>query len=129
MQTFAPYATKDLFMKARTTRTMSKWVTFGTALFLACAALGADLYVATNGADTNPGTRAKPFGTFERARDAARQLRRTAPTSAVTIWIRAGDFLRTNTLELTAADSASAPTIWSAYQQEKVRWLGGPILT
>lgn len=129
MQTFAPYATKDLFMKAKTTLKMSQGLAFCATLCLACTAKGADLYVATNGADTNPGTRSKPFATFERARDAARQLRRTVLTSPINVWVRGGDYLRTNALELTAADSGPSPTTWSAYQHEKVRWLGGRILT
>jgi len=48
-------------------------VAFGV-LTAACAATGAaaDLYIATDGSDGNPGTEARPFATLERARDAVR---------------------------------------------------------
>ena len=39
------------------------------------AAWGEDLFVATSGSDTNPGTEMKPFATLERARDAIRAVK------------------------------------------------------
>jgi hypothetical protein len=41
-------------------------------LFLAQAVTAAGSHVATNGNDANPGTKAKPFATLKRARDAIR---------------------------------------------------------
>ena len=79
------------------------------ALFLAQPGAAVEFCVGANGSDANPGTRAKPFATLERARDAVRQLRQDGkPTkSGVTIWLRGGDYLRTNALELTCADSGT----------------------
>ncbi len=37
------------------------------------------LHVAPGGADANPGTRAKPFATLERARDEVRALKKAGP--------------------------------------------------
>ena len=37
----------------------------------------ADFYVAVDGDDKNPGTLEKPFATFEKARDAVRELKKT----------------------------------------------------
>ncbi len=95
--------------------------------------VSADWHVAPAGSDTNPGSKAKPFATLERARDAVRELKREGrlPNHGLTIWIRGGDYVRTNTLELTSADSgeASAPIVWRAYRDERVRLLGGRTLT
>ncbi len=101
-------------------------------MFLAVTA-AADLYVAPTGSDANPGTKSKPFATLERARDAVRI--RLATQSAfheqITVWLRAGDYFRTNAFELTAADSGSAkrPVTWRAYKDERARLLGGRVLT
>ena len=68
---------------------------------LALPAPAAQLYVAPNGSDTNPGTRARPFATLERARDEARRLKQDGklPKGGLTIWLRGGDYLRTNALQ------------------------------
>jgi len=42
---------------------------------LACrAVIAADLHIALNGADTNPGTKEKPLASLAAARDAIRKL-------------------------------------------------------
>jgi len=80
-----------------------------TALLFALPTLAVDLFVSPVGRDTNPGTRAKPFATLERARDEIRRFTRAGnlPKGGVTVWLRGGDYLRANTLELTAADSGT----------------------
>jgi hypothetical protein len=94
--------------------------------------VGAQVYVSPIGADTNPGTISKPFATLERARDTVRELRRTGklPNEGLTIWLRGGDYLRTNALELGAADSgtASRPIVWRSVRGEHARLLGGRVL-
>ena len=91
------------------------------------------LYVAPNGSDSNPGTRSKPFATLERARDEARQFYQQArlPKTGLTIWLRGGDYIRTNAFELSSIDSgrAEAPVTWRACPGERVRLLGGRKLT
>jgi hypothetical protein len=103
------------------------------ALWLAPAALAAEFWVATNGVDSNPGTRSKPFATLERAREAVRLLKRDARLSRgeVKIYLRGGDYFRTNAFELTTADSgtAQAPIIWRVWTDERVRLVGGRSLT
>jgi len=93
----------------------------------------ADLFVAPGGSDANPGSKAKPFATLERARDAVRELKSGGkiPKDGLTVWLRGGDYLRTNAFELSAADSGSpnAPIVWRAYADEFVRLLGGRRLT
>src|ERR1041385_2310347 len=102
-------------------------------LLFAGPGLALEFWVAPNGNDTNTGTRAKPFASLERARDAARTHKASQGIlrEKVTIWLRGGDYFRTNALELTAADSGGpgSPVIWRAYRDEPVRLLGGRILT
>jgi hypothetical protein len=106
--------------------------TLGVALGAALSAC-ADYYVAPSGSDDNPGAKSKPFTTLERARDAARVLKRQnkMPRHGLTIWLRGGDYVRTNALELSKEDSGTpdAPIVWRAYQNEAVRLLGGRQLT
>ncbi|MBU4459441.1 MAG: hypothetical protein KJ579_02645, partial [Verrucomicrobia bacterium] len=67
-------------------------------------------HVSLGGNDANPGTNeAAPFATLERARDAIRDLKRTAglPAGGVTVWIRGGAYARTNTFEVTGPDSGA----------------------
>ncbi|MCX6923890.1 MAG: right-handed parallel beta-helix repeat-containing protein, partial [Verrucomicrobia bacterium] len=89
----------------------------------------AELFVSPIGSDTNAGTRAKPFATLERARDEARRLRKDEqpPRGSLTVWLGGGDYLRTNALELTAADSGTpeAPVTWRSQEGETVRLIGG----
>lgn len=99
------------------------------AVTLAAAVSGyADFYVSPTGSDANPGTKSKPFGTLERAREAVRTRNASGP---VTVWLRGGDYSRANALELSAADSgtATSPVVWSAFDNERVRLLAGRILT
>ncbi len=104
------------------------------SLFLASLSPArADFFIAPSGADANAGTKSKPFATLEGARDTIRAgiARGTGKRKPITIWLRGGDYLRTKAFELTAADSgtAAAPITWRAYQNERVRLLGGRALT
>jgi hypothetical protein len=102
---------------------------FVVALLVAHRGSALDFYVATSGSDTNPGSAARPFATLERARAAVREFRQGS--AGITVFLRGGDYYRTNALELTAADSGTpgAPIVWQAAKGEKVRLLGGRSLT
>ena len=100
----------------------------------------ADFYVATDGDDANPGTKAKPFATLERARDAVRQaiIQNPKPSprdlrskSKIEVVVRAGTYELTQTFKLAAEDSGSekAPVIYRAYPKEKVLLIGGKRIT
>lgn len=104
------------------------WVTLALLVVSASESF-ADFYVSPKGSDHAPGTRARPFASLERARDAVR-LKRASSQGPITVWLRGGDYLRTNALELSLADSgtAAAPVTWSAYRDEPVRLLGGKVL-
>jgi hypothetical protein len=93
----------------------------------ACSA--AELFVSPQGVDSQPGTKQRPFGTLERARDRARELRKEGKASRETIiiWLRKGDYLRSSALELTEVDSgrAGTPTVWRSWGDGRARLLGG----
>ena len=91
------------------------------------AAVASELYVASDGADGNPGTKAKPFATLERARDAIRALKKGGlPRGGVTVWIRGGVHYRDRTFQLGKEDSGTetSPVVYRAYRNERV-WLSG----
>jgi hypothetical protein len=101
-----------------------------TALPARCAA--ANFYVSLTGNDTNPGTKTKPFGTLERAREQIRKLKANGPLKEpATVFVRAGQYRIRATLQLTAEDSGTErfPVTWQAMRGEEVRFMGGVRLT
>ncbi|MBI5767906.1 MAG: right-handed parallel beta-helix repeat-containing protein [Verrucomicrobia bacterium] len=103
----------------------------GLALTLSTLpAPAADYFVAPNGADTNPGTLARPFATLERARDAIRARKTASPAAAaepVTVHLRAGRYSLARPVQFEARDSgtASAPVVWRGYRDERPLIVGG----
>lgn len=91
-----------------------------------------EFFVAPAGRDTNPGSRAAPFASLEKARDALRVLRheKGVPDGGATVWLRGGDYPRTNTFELTTEDSGTpaSPVSYRAWPGESVRIHGGQAL-
>ena len=89
-----------------------------TAVLLPLASIrAADLFVAPDGRDDNPGTIAQPLKTFEAARDAARKL-----PGPKTVFVRGGTYELEHTLTLEAKDSG---VTWRAYENEKPIVVGG----
>jgi hypothetical protein len=82
-------------------------------------------YVAPDGIYANPGTEAAPT-TLEGARDKIRALG-SLPMDGVTIYLRGGIYERTETFELTSADSSDSahPVTYRAYPGEAPRISGG----
>ncbi|MDD4016811.1 MAG: right-handed parallel beta-helix repeat-containing protein [Kiritimatiellae bacterium] len=108
------------------------------AVFAACAAGGvgaapAVFFVSPGGADDNPGTLEKPFATLEKARDAVRSLKRGGglPEGGATVWLRGGEYARTEPLMLTPEDSGAEgkPVVFAAYGAEKPVVFGGRRIT
>lgn len=105
-----------------------RWLALG--VWVVCgAAASADFFVGPRGNDTNAGTAQAPFATFERARTAVRQLKSEGRIAegGLTVWLLAGDHVRTATFELGRDDSGtdSAPIQWRAQAGAEVRILGG----
>ena len=104
------------------------------ATFLACglaialaglpASAETAFYVATNGSDANPGTRGRPFRTFERAREA---VRGAGQTKARKVIVRGGVYEFSASFALGPQDSGTPkhPVIWEAAKGENVRLEGG----
>ena len=97
-----------------------------TVLFagIALPIMAAELYVAPNGSDANPGTADQPFATLEKARDAARGFRIQNPESRIqnAVILAAGTYRLTKTLELNEKDSG---TVFRAAPGAEVRLSGG----
>jgi len=87
------------------------------SLILASGTYAADLFVAPNGNDDNPGTFTQPLKTLE----AARKL-----PGAKTIFVRGGLYELERTLKLDAKDSG---VTWRAYKNEKPVIIGGRQIT
>ncbi len=92
----------------------------------------AELFVATDGSDANPGTQAEPFATFERARDALRTKRQAGelPAEGATVWLRGGIYARERSFELAEQDSGTeqGPIVYRAFGDEQPRISGGRVL-
>ena len=104
----------------------------GIAVGLCNGARAADVYVAPDGDDGNPGTKTKPFATLERARDAVREMKKDGPPKGgVTVHMRGGTYRRRAVFDLTAADSgpAEAPAVYRAEPGEAVVLSGGVRVT
>jgi len=98
------------------------------ALLQALAVLhAAEFWVAPTGDDRAPGTRARPFATLERARDAVRAL---PSRGGARVWLRGGIYPRTRAFELDARDSGQpgAPVVYAAWGAEKPRLVGGRVI-
>ena len=67
-----------------------------------------------------------PFATLEKAREAVRSEKKSGE-SAITVYIRAGEYEIPSTLQFGADDSGTkkSPVIWKAYPGEKVSVIGG----
>ena len=75
-------------------------------LIIARVASAADLYVAPNGNDADPGTEARPFATLDRARQAVRQLNRNRSGDLV-VALRGGTYRVGRTVVFQEGDSGT----------------------
>ena len=98
-------------------------------VFMAGALAGpVEFHVATNGRDTNPGTKQAPFATIVRARDAVRELKAAGPLAGlVNVSIHGGTYFLDETLSFDSRDAgtASCPITYRAVPGEKPELCGG----
>lgn len=89
------------------------------------------LYVSPVGKDTNKGTLQDPFKTLERARDEARNRKKTGRAKVSSICLRGGVYRFTSPFVLTAEDSGQkgSPIVYTSYKDEKVMFSGSRLLT
>ena len=99
-------------------------VVFFLWLAAAVGVPAAEIFVAADGDDANPGTLAKPVATLRRAQEVARK---SAGREAVTVSVREGIYYLPETLVFTAEDSGTkdAPVVYQAYQKERAVLSGG----
>ncbi len=90
-----------------------------TIMPLSFAASG-EIYVSPDGNDAAAGTFENPLRTLEAARDKARTM-----PEGVTIYLREGNYLIEDTLQLSSNDSGN---VWKAYNDEEVHFQGGNII-
>lgn len=91
------------------------------------AMISSTFYVSPSGNDTDPGTLEKPFATPARALLAARG---SAGKTPVSIELRGGAYMLSETLKFTSADSGTpdAPVIWRSYEGETAVISGGRVV-
>jgi len=89
----------------------------------------ADIYVAVDGDNSNPGTLDKPIATFEKAVELVRELKKTA-TDEIKVAFKAGNYGRT-TVTLTEEDSGTeaVPITYCAYGDGEVIFQNGITIT
>ncbi len=113
---------------------------FGAALLLALVLLPAcgprargpaaagprEFYVSTTGNDRDPGTKAAPFATLARAREAVRAAKQGG-TGRLAVRVRGGTYYLDRTLVLGPEDSGSneMPVVYAAFPGERVTLSGG----
>ena len=87
----------------------------------------ADVYVAVDGDDANPGTLDKPIRTFEKALELVRGLKATKTTGGIKVAFKAGEYGGLNNVTFTAEDTGSAecPITYCAYGDGPVSFDGG----
>ena len=94
---------------------------------------GAELFVAPDGKDADPGSRERPLATLEGARNTIRELKRSGklPRGGVTVYLRGGEYPRRETFRLSAEDSGTAdsPIVYRAAPGETARLNAGVRLT
>ncbi len=105
------------------------------AIFVLCfsaSVFSANFFVAPEGNDANPGTRAKPFGSLGRAQQAVRGERKAHPEEAVRVNFGKGVYQLGETLRFTAEDSgasAERPVRYAAEEADGAVISGGKSIT
>lgn len=109
------------------------WVWVKVAMFAvtaACSASAQDFYVSPLGDDSGPGSRAQPFRSLARARDAVRTVNK-AMTKDIVVCLRGGEYGMTDAVEFDSQDSGvnGHTVVYQAFQNEKPVLSGGIAVT
>jgi hypothetical protein len=111
---------------------MRSLLTVILGLLLSFGSAKAQLYIAPNGSDANPGTELKPFASLVGARDAIRKLKKEHQfTSPITVTIKGGHYMMTEPLVLLPEDGGTAdfPITYRAAKGEIPIFSGGKRIT
>ena len=91
-----------------------------------------EVFVSPGGSACGTGSKRRPFGTLEQARDSIRALRARSrlPTHGITVWVRSGDYVRNSSFELTAEDSGTAksPIAYRSHGPKPAKLIGGRVI-
>jgi len=95
------------------------------------AVFAAEMFVATNGADTNDGSESRPFATLARARDEVRALKARGVDGPIAVTVMSGEYGVKEPLALTARDSGTegAPIVYRVKKKGIAVLYGGRRLT
>ena len=82
-------------------------------------------YVSPSGSDQGNGSLNNPFKTIQRAQQAIRSYLSSnkAPSGGIAVWLRAGTYQLSDSLNFTSADSGTSsecPVVYTAYKGEEV---------
>jgi hypothetical protein len=108
-----------------------RWLLMVLSVTWTASAAAAEFYVSPAGDDSAAGTRAAPFATLVRARDAVRELKAAGPLAGpVHVIVQDGRYTLTEPLVLEPADSgtAEAPVIYRAAEGARPVFSGGRVL-
>lgn len=97
-----------------------KFILILSGLLVSQHVMAQDVYVSPKGSDTNPGTKAKPFATLTKAREAI--SRSGTRKEKATVYLREGVYTMTSSLKLLKEDggTTTAPVVYKAFGNEKV---------
>jgi hypothetical protein len=101
---------------------------FNTAA--ASAEVQQTFHVSLGGSDDNPGTKAEPFASIEKARDAVRQINGNM-TGDIVVVLKGGTYNLSETVRFDAQDSGTGGhnVIYKAREGEEVTLSGGKVIT
>jgi hypothetical protein len=109
---------------------MKRIALIGVMLLVSRVCRSAEIYVAPDGSDSNPGTKEKPFATLVAARDALRRANPGAMAGS-TIYMRAGVYRLREKLTFGPQDSGSpnAKIVYRGFGDERPVLSGGVAVT
>ncbi len=99
-------------------------------LSFSCTQNGTKLYVSPDGNDTNSGTKAQPFKSLDRAKEAVREKLQEGASKSVVVEIKGGNYYLEKPVVFTADDSGTenAPVIYKAAEGEEPVFTGSVTL-
>jgi len=91
----------------------------------------AEVFVATDGRDSNPGTREQPLATLTHARDVVRALKKQGVKGPIAVTMLPGQYRLTETISLTSEDSGTdeSPIIYRSSDPGEAIVYGGESLS
>ena len=113
-------------IRARFSSSCFSLAALAASVWIAGAVMGADVYVATDGLDTNRGTKQEPLATLWKAREIVRGLA-VRGQEPVTVWLQPGTYYVGRSLVFGAQDSGTkdAPITYQAVKEGTVIISGG----